>query len=238
MEFRCQLCNSTDVGRIELTDNGIEIACTSCHGASFVAADRTLAAPSTGRRRAPRPSNVDAHCPKCDSAVAISADACRECGLRRDLFDEFAADAERDAPAELQTQWDALSENWDDTAAHDRFVQAASAANAYGFAARLYRRADRERGGDSTATSRLARITRMAEVALLAKPLEVEDIAGVKSYKGVLALMVFILVLAVGGGIYMLAKKSGDPPTGVNPTRTTDDRPSRPRAPAARDRGK
>jgi uncharacterized Zn finger protein (UPF0148 family) len=111
-------------------------------------------------------------CPKCGREVARSAGACPACGLSEQHFESFAtAEGEAEAPAELHALWHSLAEDWEDEAAHERFVQAAAREGGFAVAARWYRRALRERRADDPrAGAALERIRRMAEAAWLSRP--------------------------------------------------------------------
>jgi hypothetical protein len=114
-------------------------------------------------------SAAGASCPKCDTEVATGAGSCPACGLSADRFDDYQRDPV-DAPPEVVAAWEACAASWDDDAAHERFRAAASASGAFAFAAAHYRQAARERVGDERAAAGVARIRRMAEAALLARP--------------------------------------------------------------------
>jgi hypothetical protein len=92
--------------------------------------------------------------------------------LSEQHFESFAsAEGESEAPAELHALWHRLAEDWEDEAAHERFVQAAAREGGFALAARWYRRALRERGSDDPrAAAALERIRRMAEAAWLSRP--------------------------------------------------------------------
>ncbi|HKE19297.1 MAG TPA: hypothetical protein VKB80_30685 [Kofleriaceae bacterium] len=114
-------------------------------------------------------SAASARCPKCDADVAAGAGSCPACGLSADRFDDYQRDPV-DASPEVAAAWEACASSWDDDAAHERFRAAAAASGAFAFAAARYRQAARERAGDERAAAGVARIRRMAEAALLARP--------------------------------------------------------------------
>ena len=160
-------------------------------------------------------SGAGARCPKCDALVPGAA-ACPACGLAAERFEAFAA-GPPDAPPEVVAAWQAVGRSWDDDAAHERFRTAAAATGAFAFAARSYRQAARERAGEGGADPRaadgLARIQRMAEVALLvAPPGRTRAEPGRRGYRNAIFFALsLILVAAIGGLSLLLLRRGGEP---------------------------
>jgi hypothetical protein len=156
-------------------------------------------------------------CPKCGDDQPEAA-ACRGCGLRADRFAAFAAENEEGA-GELDALWDACVARWDDEGAHQRFLEEASARLLFVQAARRYRQVLRDRPDDPVATARLARITRMAEAALLTAPPRRADDEGNEPYKRVIVLLMILVVLAGGGALYLMVRSAGAEADGPDPVR-------------------
>ncbi len=208
MKIQCQLCKEiVELGAFVSSDRGIEIGCPVCAGKFFVASKSSEASAS------PQPAATKGEpttpCPKCGESVSGSRAACKACGLLRERFDDFAAEA-AEADEELVALWGACEGNWNEEDAHEAFVAKASATGAFAAAARRYRDRLRQYPGDPTATARLARLTKMAEVALLSvRPTNVED-EGMTGYRGVVALLVVLLLAAIAFGIYAVFREPSD----------------------------
>ena len=144
-------------------------------------------------------------CPKCDAAPPTSAEACPRCGLTRERWTEFAGHLDAEAPAELRAEWEACEGNWDDVAAHDRFVDHAARLGAFTEAARRYRLALRSRPGDPIARERSERLRRMAEAVVTASALR-HSRAGedVEPYRKVVLFLIVLLLLAGAGGVLLM----------------------------------
>jgi hypothetical protein len=156
-----------------------------------------------------------ARCPKCDAEVRPDAAACAACGLAAERFDGYER-APAEGPPEVLAAWKVCLDHWDDDAVHDRFRALAAATGAFPFAARLYRQAARERPGDERAATGLARVQRMAEAALLARPAASER-AGVEPggrrhgpYRGVTLVLVVVLLLLTLAGIMATMKTTAN----------------------------
>lgn len=150
---------------------------------------------------------MTAVCPKCETALAAGAEACRACGLAAANFERFAAEqADEPAPPELAALWEACGAAWEDDEGHERFLAAAARLDAFVFAGRAYRRAARERGADDPrVVSGLARVRRMAEAAWLTRaPAELGSARESEDkgpYRTVALLLLSLLLLAGLGGI-------------------------------------
>ena len=105
-------------------------------------------------------------CPKCGDAQP-PATACRRCGLAADHMNAYAASSV-EIPPVILAMWAKVEASWTDTAVHDAFINAASAANLFTYAARQYRAAGAARPGDDVAPGHLTRLARMAEAAMRA----------------------------------------------------------------------
>jgi hypothetical protein len=207
MKIQCERCREiVPIGDFVSSEAGIRITCESCEETFFVPAG---ASPEPDPEPDPEPEpdrEPGSDCPKCGRPVAEALSACPECGLRRDRFSDFGDDRDEGSPA-LVALWEACEADWAAEARHDRFVDAAAAAGAYAFAARRYRAALRERREDEVAATRLSKVARMAEAALLAAAVtrDPETDAGTP-YRGVVIVLLFLVLLAGIGGVYLLIK--------------------------------
>jgi len=158
---------------------------------------------------------VTARCPKCQSELAPRAAACPACGLAAGRFDAFERDPIA-TPPEVTSAWLACGAAWEDDAAHERFRAAVAAAGAFAFAAGAYRQAARERPGDERAADGLSRVQRMAEAALLTRPVatEVARAGGRGPFRGAALVLVVLLLVAVLGVIaaFMIQATRGESP--------------------------
>lgn len=161
---------------------------------------------------------MSARCPKCQSDLVPGAAACPACGLAAEHFDAFERDPIA-SPPEVTAAWETCGAAWDDDAAHERFRAAVAAAGAFAFAAGAYRQAARERPGDERAADGLMRVQRMAEAALLTRPLAVElsrdaGPGGRRPFRGAALLLVALLLVAVLGVIaaFMIHATRGESP--------------------------
>lgn len=175
-------------------------------------------------------------CPKCATELRSGALACGACGLAADRFAGYRPDGVEGSP-ELLAAWQVCLAGWESDAAHERFRALASATGGFAFAAGVYRQAGRERAGDPRAADGLARVQRMAEVALLARPATGHDDAGARiatararlagdrtagrvPYRGAASVLVALLLLAALGMLaaFLLRtvhRETPDPPSGA-----------------------
>jgi len=157
-------------------------------------------------------------CPKCQFELAPGAAACGACGLAAEHFEAFERDPVA-SPPEVMAAWQACMATWDDDAAHERFRAAVAAAGAFATGAGAYRQAARERTGDERAADGLARVQRMAEAALLTRPLAAElsrdaRRSGGRPYRGAALVLAVLLMVAVLGTIaaFMIRSTRGESP--------------------------
>jgi hypothetical protein len=150
--------------------------------------------------------------------VAPEAAACPACGLAAGRFEAFERDPIA-SPPEVTSAWLACGAAWQDDAAHERFRAAVAAAGAFAFAAGAYRQAARERPGDERAADGLLRVQRMAEAALLTRPVSVEVAraagpGGRGPFRGPALVLVVLLLVAVVGVIaaFMIQARRGEAP--------------------------
>ncbi|HUS63264.1 MAG TPA: hypothetical protein VMZ28_01935 [Kofleriaceae bacterium] len=152
-------------------------------------------------------------CPKCDRDVPAGADACAGCGLAVARFDGYA-DQDDSAPSpEVAAAWARCAAEWEDPESHERFLRVAAAAGSFAFAGRAYRRAARERGPDDRrAADGADRVRRLAEAAYLSRPLAGAHPAATvdreRFRKHATLVLVFLLVLALGGMVVYLLRAS------------------------------
>lgn len=202
MKIICPLCDATvAIGRFVASSDGIEVHCTACGDDFSVSTGGEVLEAAPPVELGPE----ELRCPKC-LVVQPRAASCRQCGLRAERMDDFAAAQDDEAPPELVRLWRQLEASWHDDAAHDRFVEAASARGAFAYAARRYRSVAAERPTDRRGPARLARLSRMAEAALLAAAAgrSIKAEPGSEPYKGVVLMLVGLLFLAGLGGAYLL----------------------------------
>lgn len=142
-------------------------------------------------------------CPKCDAPAP--GDACARCGLARERFAAFVGDDEAPASGALRRAWEQVEAAWEDDAGHAAFVERAALEGAFRDAARRYRRAGRERD-DGRAEAQLDRIRRMAEAAILARPVEAAASAEPEPepYRRLVVLLIALVALAGAGGVYAM----------------------------------
>lgn|GEM_PF-2635786 len=160
-----------------------------------------------------QPANEPVECPKCGTSVPAAASACPRCGLARDRFASFAADAGASVPPGLAAQWTAVLERWDDETAHERFLEAGLAAQAFPYMARCYRTAAREKGDDPIAEQRLQDIARRAEAAILtaAQAAKYKEDEHDEPFKRVSVMMAVLIVIIAAGMAYALLSGGGAP---------------------------
>ncbi len=218
MKIQCELCREiVPIGAFRVAGDGIEVTCEACGDSFFVS---TSGEPAGGERgqdagaasESPREAVAEheMRCPKCD-LVQPRTGACRACGLRAELFEEYALEHAEEAPPELEALWECCEAEWDDEAAHDRFVEGAAVSLAYAYAARRYRSVLRRRGDDPIAHRQLDRLARMAEVTLTsAAAARRHSDAGDEPYKKVIMLLMVLVLLAGIGGMYLLLKRAKD----------------------------
>ncbi len=159
-------------------------------------------------------------CPKCAENVAAGATACPRCGLARDRFESFAAAAPEIEP-ELEALWQACRARWNDVAAHEQFLHAASQMDRYAYAARMYREAVRDDGddktthppreearnaGDDIARRALDKLTRMVTARAFVAAPQPDAAEGKEPYRALVALLLLLLAVAAAVGIYALVR--------------------------------
>lgn len=221
MKIVCPLCGATvAIGAFDVDGDGIAVSCSACGGGFRVASDGTATAGEAAAAAEPGPGEM--RCPKCYE-VQPRAEACRVCGLRTELHDDYAAGDRADAPPALVARWAALESAWDDDDAHDAFIEAAAAADALSFAAHRYRAAGSARPGDTRTRARLERITRMAEASLLASAAAragTDQGKGKEPYRSVIVLLMGLVFLIAVGGVYLVFKgrDAAPEPTVAPPT--------------------
>jgi hypothetical protein len=209
VNVQCVLCKEiVDIGDFRSSERGIEITCAACGGSYGVDAPQ---------RTEPEPERVAAEgereCPKCGAPAAQEGVACIRCGLAADRFESFARDEAEQVPEALAELWDACEGDWRDAEAHDRFVRAAVAAEAFRYAASKYRGALRSRPGDTEAKRRLADIRRRAEAAILQTAAAGRYAPeGKEPYRGAALLLVILIALAIVGMVYAVFLRDNGAP--------------------------
>lgn len=205
MKIQCVLCKEiVEIGAFKPSSDGVRIRCSACEQEFFL--------PASGKREAARPAAREPadddpealDCPKCFARVAASHSACAGCGLLRERFDSFGAEIADSAPPELEALWQACESDWSDSAAHDRFIELASAGDSFAYAARCYRQVLRRRPEDTTARLKLERIARMTEAALMARKAMVVEDEGVNHYKGLVIFLALLIVVGGAAGYWVL----------------------------------
>lgn len=216
MKIQCVLCKEiVAIGAFKPSSDGIRVSCAACDQEFFLPASGDRAAAkrlSTSLKKddaAPDPADAgepgDGDCPKCFQPVPDDRDSCPGCGLLRERFASFAAEAVGAAPPALESLWETCEDNWSDADNHERFIELAAGGDDYAYAARRYRQVIRRRPRDTIARLQLERITKMTEAALLARKVKVED-DEVSHYKGLMVMLGFLVLLGLGLGIWALTK--------------------------------
>lgn len=107
--------------------------------------------------------NVRDACPKCGAPRRAESAACPKCGLLVSKWDTFA----RSVPtptATLQAAWEKLQTDWQNEAAHKRFVDFAANQHELDVAAALYRAYADANPSDSRARDGMERTAKIAAV--------------------------------------------------------------------------
>ncbi len=227
MKIQCLLCKEiVEIGCFKIVDDAIQIHCASCQQYFQVATtgiqthwvDSTITLETVPKTVPPIHSSpelaLSSHetetCPKCGRDVEKGESACADCGLLRSRFAGFASASRAIDPA-LEILWERCVQNWGDPDTHERFIAQASKSEAFAEAARHYRDHKKHHPLDSIAPSRLERLTKMAEVALLTKrPTVATDDVGAGRYRGVVILLALMLIVGAAAGVYTMFKKKSD----------------------------
>jgi len=219
MKIQCERCKEiVPIGRFLASAKGIEVTCEACGESYFVDADSQTDATApdaadggeAGRDASASLGEDQMRCPKCDG-LQPRRDACRSCGLRAELFDDYDRKQEEEAPPELEAIWETCRADWDDEDGHARFAECASSAFAYAYAARRYRSVLRHRPDDEIAHRQLDRLSRMAEASLMGASLARQQAEGEdEPYKKVIVLIMVLVLLAGIGGMVVLLKQAKD----------------------------
>jgi hypothetical protein len=107
---------------------------------------------------------IAAACPKCQRERRPGEDACARCGLVVTRWEGFAAVSVGLAGHPLlDGLWAAVEADWNDGAAHERFLDQAASARRLDVAAARYGAARRTRPGDARAESGLKRAALLVE---------------------------------------------------------------------------
>ncbi len=176
-------------------------------------------------------------CPKCAAELPEGAAACRACGLSAERFETFERDAIEATP-DVLAAWQACVVSWDEEAAHERFRAAAAGAGAFAFAASAYRQVARERGDDARAADGLSRVQRMAEAALLVRPLASHEADGGARHRrrpyraASLLVLVFLLLASLGLVAAIMIRALPDQPDERPTTRSRRQRERPPEKPS------
>ncbi len=216
MKIQCVLCKEiVPIGTFHASAAGINVTCSACAGEFFVESGNAQAEASDDAAGDSPAQDAAVVCPKCGLGQD-ETEACRGCGLRVALFDDYHVDEDEEAVAELSPQWERVVAAWDDATAHKEFLDAVSIATQFAWAARKYRARLRAHPGDETCKNQLNRIARMAEATLaVSNPSDLGDAKA--PFRNVALLLVVLLLFAGLGGLYFLFKlKSAPekPPTG------------------------
>jgi hypothetical protein len=203
LEVRCPGCDAiVGVTLVATHEYAAVLECAGCKGhlrlavgaeeVELVGSDPEPEEPAAGRMR----------CPKCETEQD-EAPACRVCGLHAEYIDSYGSEAEQGG--ELAGAWAELENEWDQAAAHERFIEKVVAGKHFAEAARLYRR--RARTGDPVAPRYLERVGTMA-AALLSLGPESKVEEPPEPYRN-LALLLFVLVaIAVAVGAFAVSRMS------------------------------
>ncbi len=119
--------------------------------------------------------------------------------------------------AEVEAAWTACEEAWGEPKRHDAFFALAAQHDCFAFAAGKYK----ARAGDATADAQLERI-RKAAVAKMMVTGSARDAQQGRPYRATVALIVLMLVAALGGLAYVASlRHGGRPPPPPPPTPTS-----------------
>jgi hypothetical protein len=105
-------------------------------------------------------------------------------------------------PDALSAAWDHAVEAWDDIARHDEVMRLVAQHEAYAWAASKYR----TRAGDPIGDRQIARIRKAAEATMLASAAVRKETAP-KPYRAVTAVLIMLIVAAVGGLLYAMVMR-------------------------------
>lgn len=216
MKIQCVLCKEiVSIGAFKPSSDGIRVRCAACQQEFFLPASgereaaKRLAKPATKEAPAEgdEPEDPEAiDCPKCFQPVSAAQSACAGCGLMRERFDSFAAEAAGAAPPALEALWEACEAHWEDADAHEKFVELAAGGDDFAYAARRYRQVIRRRPRDTVARLQLERIAKMTEAAMMARKAVVVEEEGMSHYKGLVILLVLLVVVGGAAGYWVLTK--------------------------------
>jgi hypothetical protein len=139
-------------------------------------------------------------CPRCSRARKPGEEACPRCGLLVRRWRTFRPDA--DDPAELEALWQRLLVEWDDGAAHDRALDAATNLAALPGLARRYRARLAADDQDQVARDRLQRLAVLVETGARAQA--EEQVQQASMFRLVWYLGYFVALAGVATALYAL----------------------------------
>jgi hypothetical protein len=227
MKAQCEKCKEIVALEFDLAEGGIRVYCGAC-GQSFAVAARAhgegagratpaASAPRAEPRSAPRSDDDGVSCPKC-GVTQPRGEACRACGL---VFAKWRGpEALADTPLpELgdarvaSALWTACQEAWDDAQRHDAFVDHCQRTQSFALAAQRYRTRLARAPGDVVAEERLQQIRQAAEASLVVvRPKKAAAREETRDKKPILVVL-FVMAIALGGVVYLLATQLGPSPT-------------------------
>lgn len=148
-------------------------------------------------------------CPKCGNAPVTGA-ACARCGLAVERMDGWSEDTQ--VPDELAAAWAACLADWNDVALHERIASLSLTHSVQPWLARRYRAILRERPDDAIAATRLERVGRIAQAAVLASGASPR---ASRFSRGSSAVVLIVLALMVAGGLLftLYLKRKAEEPT-------------------------
>jgi hypothetical protein len=100
-------------------------------------------------------------CPKCQRARKPGEDSCARCGLLVTRWEGFQLTLPSLPP--VDAAWTRLASEWEDEAAHKRFLELAAQHDGLDVAAALYQKAQRDRPGDARAEDGVKRAATLAQ---------------------------------------------------------------------------
>jgi len=136
------------------------------------------------------------NCPKCHREHDPANTACARCGLAVARWETFRA--EIPSHAALDPLWDRLVGQWDDRAAHARFVEVATHCQALAVAAARYRSACADADKHAAASEGIARLSVLAERMCTHAELAARPQLPVRLVRVVAAAVILSLVAATG----------------------------------------
>jgi hypothetical protein len=121
-------------------------------------------------------------------------------------MESFAAARDAAIPDVLGAAWDKAVESWSDIAHHDEVLRLVAQHDAFAWAAARYR----TKAGDPIADKQIERVRKAAEVTLMSTAAS-RKTADKNPYRATTALLLLLVLLAVGGLLYSMLRGGTQP---------------------------